>query len=460
MAKSRYYYRHNNKQFGPVSAEELKAAGTSGGLAPDDLVWKEGQPSWIPAAKVRGLFPSPPEAALPSPAPDGPQFYGARNGKQFGPLSLDHLKSMARGGQLQADDLVWQQGTPNWVPARTVSGLWSDPQPAAAPRVRPAQAPGVEKPAPAMQPQVVDAAPTGGPQYYFSVDGRQKGPVPFGELQERAAAGKLRPEDMVWRQGTPNWVVAREVAGLFPQRPRAAEVTLAQVVADKPAQAAGVVQAVVVDDAAAPRPAPSGKKGPFPGNGQKVLDLIAQVCEPGEAFEYGITGVVNEWSVRSVFATLTNPGLNRKMVAALTNRRLFLVEKKTFSMAFDAAKEWTSYPLGEVEVASSGWLLSCTVTLTMTDGTRVKLDKVPKNAATAFEARFQELRAGRTAPDAGEADFIKGFREQMAPMVQQGNLTEDQVTDMARAAYHGYQRGVRKAVNEVVAEAINKHSSK
>ena len=50
-------------------------------------------------------------------------WYYARDGAQLGPVSFDDLKAAAAGGQLRPDDLVWKEGTADWVPARTVAGL-------------------------------------------------------------------------------------------------------------------------------------------------------------------------------------------------------------------------------------------------------------------------------------------------------------------------------------------------
>ncbi|MCS7306111.1 MAG: DUF4339 domain-containing protein [Thermoguttaceae bacterium] len=66
-----WYYAQENKQFGPVSAAELKALADGGKLQPDDLVWREGMADWVPARRVKGLFEA--EASNPlSPSTPGP----------------------------------------------------------------------------------------------------------------------------------------------------------------------------------------------------------------------------------------------------------------------------------------------------------------------------------------------------------------------------------------------------
>ncbi len=54
-----YHYSRGGQSFGPVAAEQLKALADAGELQPTDLVWKEGMPEWLPANRLKGLFPSP-----------------------------------------------------------------------------------------------------------------------------------------------------------------------------------------------------------------------------------------------------------------------------------------------------------------------------------------------------------------------------------------------------------------
>jgi hypothetical protein len=54
------YYSSNGKRLGPVSETELRNLAATGRITASDLVWRTGQPSWIPAASVPGLLPGPP----------------------------------------------------------------------------------------------------------------------------------------------------------------------------------------------------------------------------------------------------------------------------------------------------------------------------------------------------------------------------------------------------------------
>jgi hypothetical protein len=57
-----YYYSQAGQRCGPVPGEQLKQLAASGQLQPTDLIWREGMAGWVAAAKVKGLFPAPPEA--------------------------------------------------------------------------------------------------------------------------------------------------------------------------------------------------------------------------------------------------------------------------------------------------------------------------------------------------------------------------------------------------------------
>jgi tetratricopeptide (TPR) repeat protein len=59
-------------------------------------------------------------------------------------------------------------------------------------------------------------ASSGQGEWHYVENKKKVGPVGFARLQELAAAGSLRPGDMVLEQGTAKWKSAGEVPGLFP----------------------------------------------------------------------------------------------------------------------------------------------------------------------------------------------------------------------------------------------------
>jgi TM2 domain-containing membrane protein YozV len=60
-----WYYAKNNERLGPVPLAELRSLVAKGVLQPSDLVWSEHLPGWVPARKVRDLFPSQPADSVP-----------------------------------------------------------------------------------------------------------------------------------------------------------------------------------------------------------------------------------------------------------------------------------------------------------------------------------------------------------------------------------------------------------
>src|SRR5262245_35622980 len=55
--------------------------------------------------------------------------------------------------------------------------------------------------------------------WYYARGGAQTGPVSFDDLKAAVAAGKIGVEDLIWKEGTAEWIPARAVAGLLPTPP-------------------------------------------------------------------------------------------------------------------------------------------------------------------------------------------------------------------------------------------------
>ncbi len=55
-------------------------------------------------------------------------------------------------------------------------------------------------------------------QWYYATDEQQSGPIGLTELQQLAASGKLRPTDLVWRDGMHQWAPAEVTRGLFTEQ--------------------------------------------------------------------------------------------------------------------------------------------------------------------------------------------------------------------------------------------------
>ena len=52
-----WFYEKDGRQHGPLSSQQIQSLGQSGEIDPEDLVWREGMKTKIPAAKYKGLLP-------------------------------------------------------------------------------------------------------------------------------------------------------------------------------------------------------------------------------------------------------------------------------------------------------------------------------------------------------------------------------------------------------------------
>ena len=74
------------------------------------------------------------------------EWYYALGGERLGPVSMEQLQELASSGQLQASDLVWQEGMADWTPAGEVQGLMPAASAAGPPPV-PGSPPPIRRPA-------------------------------------------------------------------------------------------------------------------------------------------------------------------------------------------------------------------------------------------------------------------------------------------------------------------------
>ena len=84
--------------------------------------------------------------------------------------------------------------------------------------------------------------------WYFLRDGGQFGPLSWQDLWRHGQKGELRPADLVWTEGMPEWRQAASIPGLFPAAPQPPQV--------QPQPAPVPQQAYAPAPQAAPAPAP------------------------------------------------------------------------------------------------------------------------------------------------------------------------------------------------------------
>ncbi len=136
---------------------------------------------------------------MPAPSPQS-QWYLARDGQQYGPLSEPELAKFIELGHLQPTDLLWREGFPDWRPAMVV---FPPRKPAMARPPQPAPPPGNAPPRPAAGAQVRTQAPA-----------RQQRPNPkagvrvsLGPMHVETAAGYAEADEPEPRGGGMKWML-------------------------------------------------------------------------------------------------------------------------------------------------------------------------------------------------------------------------------------------------------------
>lgn len=78
------------------------------------------------SSAVRDVTPSPVASSVPTPIalPSVPRFHLLQNGHQLGPFHLNQMREFVTSRRLGPGDLVWREGTPQWLPARDIADLF------------------------------------------------------------------------------------------------------------------------------------------------------------------------------------------------------------------------------------------------------------------------------------------------------------------------------------------------
>jgi GYF domain 2 len=129
-------------------------------------------------------------------------------------------------------------------------------------------------PKPAIAPTatvVGSATPAGGVWYMQSSDGQQFGPATEPQFCEWIAAGRVTAESHVWRDGWPEWKVARDAAELLPM-PLAAVPVAAASVAATPAAEPPSAPATPPEPAIATAAEPDAEPAAAPVVADSVID--------------------------------------------------------------------------------------------------------------------------------------------------------------------------------------------
>jgi hypothetical protein len=146
---------------------------------------------------------------------DRPYFYRVR-GRALGPVGLRQIRQLAQRAQIgrttdvSRDGMQWGKAS-DWPEIFDAVGVGQGP---------PTDAGGVGLGPPIDvgdsglgssfgEPPMVTAS-----QWYYAIDGVQKGPVALPVLQQMVASGQLKPDDQVFLEGSADWTAVSKVPQL------------------------------------------------------------------------------------------------------------------------------------------------------------------------------------------------------------------------------------------------------
>lgn len=141
-------------------------------------------------------------------------YYWRRRKQVQGPFDAVKMKDFYDNGSLNATHEISTDGT-TWFPAGELIGTWVDEGGYSAGGGGGGGGGGGDGGGGASDDS--DGALTlEDNEWHFEHDGASKGPIPYYQLQQLFATGRLTPQTRVWKEGLPDWQAASTIPGLVP----------------------------------------------------------------------------------------------------------------------------------------------------------------------------------------------------------------------------------------------------
>jgi hypothetical protein len=103
------------REYGPYSIEEIRRYVDEGSIVTTDLARGEASDSWIPVSGVLTVARPRPDGTPQPLAAARDAYYISRDGKQFGPYSMEELRLYAVQGSVQRNDPVRRGDQQGWT---------------------------------------------------------------------------------------------------------------------------------------------------------------------------------------------------------------------------------------------------------------------------------------------------------------------------------------------------------
>lgn len=111
-----WWVRRGSEEFGPYAWWELLGFAREGRLLPLDELREDGT-QWVQAASIQEL------QTFLNIHSSGVAWWLNRSGARFGPYAWEDLLGFSREGRLGVEDLLWKEGTPEWIPVSQLEAL-------------------------------------------------------------------------------------------------------------------------------------------------------------------------------------------------------------------------------------------------------------------------------------------------------------------------------------------------
>lgn len=198
------------------------------------------------------------------------QYYIRARGKVRGPFTVEQLRSLRAKGRFSRAHQV-STDRKSWQPASTLEDVFAPGKRSSSGQKREEEAEDVRLEAPPREAENTPPAPSADPvEWYFYANGQQQGPMRLVDLQQLIATGQVRPEDMVWKPGFPDWMPVANVPELRPPSPQGGPIRGRQAVEDENRN-------------------PGRDKTDAPGVVSLIFGCVAAVCVVVGCFTFGIT---------------------------------------------------------------------------------------------------------------------------------------------------------------------------
>ncbi len=174
----KWYILLKGHKSGPHSSSRMREMLDTGGISPEDLLWRKGYDNWKPARETEFFKPGGRGTGREE-SGEGDAWYYMRGDRKLGPFSTAAMEDSIRKGIILPNENIFSRCRQRWVRADQQEDFA-----AASEEAR----------------KLLE-----GELWYYKKDGDIKGPFSFVQLREHLRTGKLKKECPVFSKKLGKW---------------------------------------------------------------------------------------------------------------------------------------------------------------------------------------------------------------------------------------------------------------